>query len=194
MASKIIVDQLEKTGGALTALTLPTGNASAGQVLQNDGSGNLSWAADAGGLFSGYAIFADQKAQNTQGGTFTTGAWRQRDLNTTIANTDTTNITLGTNDFTLLAGNYLIQWSFGVHGVYQNQTQLHDGTSTIAIGTCNYAAETVPATGETRVTPSTSTTYQIQHQCWSTKASDGFGVASNYQTEQYATVLICKES
>ena len=49
MASKIIVDQIEKTGGSLTALTLPTGNASAGQVLQNDGSGNLSWAADAAG-------------------------------------------------------------------------------------------------------------------------------------------------
>ena len=44
MASKIIVDQLEKTGGTLTALTLPTGNASASQYLQNDGAGALSWA------------------------------------------------------------------------------------------------------------------------------------------------------
>ena len=44
MASKIIVDQLEKTGGALTALTLPTGNASASQFLQNDGAGALTWA------------------------------------------------------------------------------------------------------------------------------------------------------
>jgi hypothetical protein len=44
MASKIIVDQLEKTGGALTALTLPTSNASASEYLQNDGAGALSWA------------------------------------------------------------------------------------------------------------------------------------------------------
>ena len=192
--SKLQVDQVSKTTAGADTFVLPASDGTVGQLMKTDGAGQLGWATDTGGLFSGYAIFADQKAQNTQGGTFTTGAWRQRDLNTTIANTDTTNITLGTNDFTLLAGNYLIQWSFGVHGVYQNQTQLHDGTSTIAIGTCNYAAETVPATGETRVTPSTSTTYQIQHQCWSTKASDGFGVASNYQTEQYATVLICKES
>ena len=45
MASKIIVDQLEKTGGTLTALTLPSVNATAGQYMQNDGSGGLSWVA-----------------------------------------------------------------------------------------------------------------------------------------------------
>jgi hypothetical protein len=43
MASKIIVDQLEKTGGALTALTLPVANATANQYLKNDGAGALSW-------------------------------------------------------------------------------------------------------------------------------------------------------
>ena len=42
MASKIIVDQLEKSG--LTALTLPIGNATANQYIKNDGAGALSWA------------------------------------------------------------------------------------------------------------------------------------------------------
>ena len=192
--SKLQVDQVSKTTAGADTFVLPASDGTVGQLMKTDGAGQLGWATDTGGLFSGYAIFADQKAQNTQGGTFTTGAWRQRDLNTTIANTDTTNITLGTNDFTLLAGNYFIQWSFCAHNVYQNQTQLHDGTITIAIGTCTYAGNTTPATGETRVTPSTSTTYQIQHRCASTKASDGLGVAANYQTEQYATVLIFKEA
>ena len=50
MASKIIVDQLEKTGGSLTALTLPTSNASASEFLQNDGAGALSWASAAAGF------------------------------------------------------------------------------------------------------------------------------------------------
>ena len=44
MASKIIVDQLEKTGGTLTALTLPSANATANQYIKNDGAGALSWA------------------------------------------------------------------------------------------------------------------------------------------------------
>ena len=47
MASKIIVDQLEKTGGALAALTLPVANATANQVLKNDGAGALSWSTPA---------------------------------------------------------------------------------------------------------------------------------------------------
>ena len=45
MASKIIVDQLEKTGSTLTALTLPSVNATTGQYMQNDGYGVLGWVA-----------------------------------------------------------------------------------------------------------------------------------------------------
>jgi len=44
MVAKLVLDQLEKTGGALTALTLPVANATASQYLQNNGSGALSWA------------------------------------------------------------------------------------------------------------------------------------------------------
>ena len=49
MASTLIVDQLQKTGGSTTALTLPTSNASASEFLQNDGAGALSWASAAAG-------------------------------------------------------------------------------------------------------------------------------------------------
>ena len=55
MASKIIVDQLEKTGGTLTPLTLPVANATVGQYMKNDGSGVLGWVdppADVSGLTS----------------------------------------------------------------------------------------------------------------------------------------------
>ena len=52
MASTLIVDQLQKTGGSTTALTLPTSNASANEFLQNNGAGALSWASASAG-FSG---------------------------------------------------------------------------------------------------------------------------------------------
>ena len=191
--SKLQVDQVSKTTAGADTFVLPASDGTVGQLMKTDGAGQLGWATDTGGLFSGYAIFADQKAQNTQGGTFTSGAWRQRDLNTTLANTDTTNITLGTNDFTLLAGNYLIQWSAPAHACNYNQTQLHDGTSTIAVGNSNYSGTSTPGTGVARVTPGTSTTYQIQHQCGTT-SSNGFGVEDNYAVEQYTTVLIFKEA
>jgi len=56
MASTLIVDQIQKTGGSTTALTLPTSNASADEFLQNDGAGALSWAS-AGGGFLGLVSF-----------------------------------------------------------------------------------------------------------------------------------------
>jgi hypothetical protein len=50
MASTLIVDQLQKTGGSTTALTLPTSNASANEFLQNNGAGALSWASASAGF------------------------------------------------------------------------------------------------------------------------------------------------
>ena len=63
MASKIIVDQLEKTGGALTALTLPVANATVGQYLKNDGAGVLGWV-DPPADVSGFDRFTVVTASN----------------------------------------------------------------------------------------------------------------------------------
>ena len=64
--SKIIVDAIQKTGGA--ALTIPAADGSAGQFLKTDGSAALSFAtaADAtklplaGGTMTGATVFGDQ--------------------------------------------------------------------------------------------------------------------------------------
>jgi hypothetical protein len=60
MASKIIVDQLEKTGGTLAALTLPSANATANQYIKNDGAGALSWATLPGGGKIGQVLQAQK--------------------------------------------------------------------------------------------------------------------------------------
>ena len=197
--SKLKVDQISKATGASPAIfTLPATDGTVNQLMKTDGAGQLGWATDTGGLFSGYALFADQKAQDTDGGTFTLGAWRQRDLNTTIANTDTTNITLGTNDFTLLAGSYLIQWSAPFYNVRQNQTRLYDvtGTASVEVGSSEYGGATtnVRSFGLARVTPGSSNVYRIEHWCTTTQAGDGFGLKANIDTEQYAMVSIFKEA
>ena len=64
--SKIIVDAIQKTGGA--ALTIPAADGTAGQFLKTDGSAALSFAtaADAtklplaGGTMTGATVFGDQ--------------------------------------------------------------------------------------------------------------------------------------
>ena len=81
MASTLIVDQLQKTGGSTTALTLPTSNASADEFLQNDGAGALSWA-NAGGGFLGVVTY-------TGSGTYTPRAT----TNGTAGNEGNANVT-----------------------------------------------------------------------------------------------------
>ena len=81
----------------------------------------ISGSAGGGGLFDSYAIIADVKAQNTDGGTFTQDAWRRRDLNTEITDVDGI-VSISSNQFTLGAGNYLIKWSCPAKSVSFNQS------------------------------------------------------------------------
>ena len=179
-------------------LETTSGTADATTFLRGDGT----WNAPAGGLFSGYAVFQDQKTVNTDGGTFTSGAWRTRVLNTTVFNTDTTNITLGTDQFTLLAGSYLIEWSAPAKGVDAHQTRLYDvtGTALVQNGTSEFAANSYNVQsrsfGSTRVTPSGSNIYSIEHFCDTTRATNGLGDGDNFSAgpEVFATVMIYKES
>ena len=153
------------------------------------------------GLFSAYAIFEDQKANTVSGGTFTSGAWRTRDLNTTIANTDTTNIALGTNQFTLLAGSYLIKWFATAYRVDLHLSSLYDvtGTAYIEYGSTEDLGDGIAITnksiGATRVTPSGSNVYEIRHNNETTRATDGFGNGASFGfVNSYLLVEIYKEA
>jgi len=155
----------------------------------------------AGGLFSGYAVFEDQQPSGTDGGTFTSGAWRTRDLNTTVFNTDTTNIVLGTNQFTLKApGSYLVEWKATALEVGEHMSVLYDVTAPayVEYGSSQDTQPTITITnasyGATRVTPSGSNVYEIRHRCYITEATHGFGRATSNSVESYCLVKIYKEA
>ena len=200
MASKIIVDQVQKSGG--TAFTLPTSDGSVNQLMKTDGSGQLGWATDTGGLFASYALIADQKTKGTSSGTFTSGAWRTRDLNTEITDPDGI-VSISSNEFTLAAGSYLIKWHAPAKYVEENQTRLYDvtGAAAIAVGSSafnypnhpTYIAEG-PSSGFARVTPSSSNVYRIEHYCELTHATNGFGSYTDIDVEMFTMVEIYKES
>jgi len=201
MASKIIVDQLEKTGGALTALTLPVANATANQHLKNDGAGALSWVTPAGTpLFTSFAIIADQKAAGTDGGTFTSGSWQTRDLQTEITDIDGI-VTISANEFTLAAGTYLINWNCCAFQCNSHKSRLYDVTGTASLGmgmpqwTQSLDHGSNNSEGSTRITPSGSNVYRIEHRCSLTKADQGFGVPADFsEPEIFTRVEIYKES
>jgi hypothetical protein len=145
-----------------------------------------------------YIILQDQKAQNTAGGTATSGSWQTRTLNTEVVDTGN-HCTLAANQFTLQPGIYRIRAGAPANGVGSHQARLQNitgGTTTLE-GT----SERVNTTGNTshsfiigRFTITAATVFEIQHQVQVTVATNGFGNQANFTTEIYTTVEIWKEA
>lgn len=147
-----------------------------------------------------YICIQDQKAQNTAGGTFTSGAWRTRDLNTEVADTGG-NAGVASNQITLDAGTYRCLIFCPACYCEQHQARLQNVTdnTTLLLGTSARAQATL-----TRVVGSSSVimgrftlaaqkVIEVQHCCNTTRNTDGFGEASNFTTEIYTTAEFWKE-
>ena len=137
------------------------------------------------GKFSSYAVIADVKGGNANGGTFTLGAWRTRDLNTELADADSI-VSISSNQFTLAAGSYLIMASATALRVSSHQLRLYNISSSAAVqsGNVEYAAGGSGKSGNTarasaRVVISGSTVFEIQHRGAATQADYGFGAGSS---------------
>jgi len=142
-------------------------------------------------------VLQDQKTQNTPGGSFTSGDWRTRTLNTKVL--DTGNIcSLASNQFTLPPGTYDF---FAVAPAYscnrvQARLQNITDTSTTLLGGAIYAYSNVTVNNiiQGRFTIASSKTFELQQRCQSTQSTNGFGVEGNFTTEIYANVKINKIS
>tara|TARA_B100000029_G_scaffold411815_1_gene414318 strand:+ start:12002 stop:12592 length:591 start_codon:yes stop_codon:yes gene_type:complete len=175
------------TGGADITLTLP----------------------EKGFGFTSYAVIVDRKANDAGGGTFTTGDWRTRDLNHEITDPDGI-VSISSNQFTLAAGSYLIQWWAPAYKVNEHQSRLYDITNSAVIiegknsgnwqGSGDNTYEGY-SDGLARVTPSGPTVYEIQHRCNYTVSNSGFGGPDNHNDDftwasyaYYTRVFIQKEA
>ena len=139
------------------------------------------------------AVITDQKAQNTAGGDFTSGAWQTRQINTEQSDDDSI-VAVSSNQFTIGAGKYLIEAFAPVLGVGAHQTRLYNITDT-AVEETGMNGHSPASTGNFSsvyavVDISVDTTYEIQHRCQTTKASTGFGFATNWNAEVYTTVRV----
>jgi len=138
----------------------------------------------------------DQKSSGTSAGTFTSGAWQTRTLNTEV--TDEIGSTLSSNQFTLPAGTYEIEASAPAYSVTLHQCRLYNITDAAVTltGTNEVSANGGYATSRSfvfgRFTIAATKTFELQHRCSVTKASDGFGGATSWGTEIYANVIVRK--
>ena len=141
------------------------------------------------------AIIADVKASGENGGTFTLGAWRTRDLNTELDDPENI-VTITSNQFTLQAGTYLIEWGSPAYTTGRHSTRLQnitDSTTDIE-GTSEYTSPNSSVTnrsiGAGILTLLSAKVFEIQHYGDSTKASSGFGVSSNVSGRNSVYTLV----
>ena len=151
--------------------------------------------------FVSYAMICDQKAYNASGGTFNSGAWRTRDLNTEITDADGI-VSISSNQFTLGAGNYLIKWFAPAYNCGGHITILYNATdsATVGTGSSQYSSNgyqgSTKSFGSARIAITGSKAFEIQHRCVSSGGTEGFGNAafvSGYNSI-YTTVEIYKEA
>jgi len=144
------------------------------------------------------AIIADEKASGTSGGTFTSGDWRDRVLNTEVSDSDSI-VSISSNQFTLASGTYFIEWACQAFEVGYNKTRLYDvtGATSLSIGLNAYAQpagnDDAISSGSYLHTITSNNTYKIQHRCSSSATTIGFGIASSFGVvEVYTIVKILK--
>lgn len=175
-----------------------------------------------GGEFEGVALMVDRKTHGTNGGTFSNGAWRARDLNWTIYKADDMHIGGASSSYPdgflifsagLNVTDYFIRWecpAFDV-GVHQTRAVLladdasSEGEVILGYGSNSYSHTTYPNTtysvGWARLNYSGSKTreVEIQHRCTNSKSNTGFGIANSFAAEAgydtreiYTTVEVWK--
>ena len=153
------------------------------------------------GLFNAYAVIIDRKAQDVNGGTFTSGAWRTRDLNHELFDPSGI-VSISSNQFTLAAGTYLVKWRAPFFRCNDNNTQLYNITDSAeteqgfqANGNTADGDHTY-AFGMARFTISGAKAFEIRHRCGSTKSDNGFGLSAySYTSYSYYTMVeIWRES
>lgn len=138
----------------------------------------------------------DEQASGANAGTFTSGAWQVRPLQTIVTNE--LGVTLASNVITgLPAGTYEVEASAPAHLTEFHKARLYDvtGSAVLVTGTNARTSSAASAISMSvvrgRFTLSATSDVRLEHRCLTTRATDGFGVAMSFGVvEVYAEVLI----
>lgn len=135
----------------------------------------------------------DQKQTGVNGGTFTSGSWQTRTLNT-VSDTQTW-LTLSSNQITLQEGDYLITISAPACSVNSHQMRLRNITDSknVAVGTGERSpiGTQTKSTALVRLSITSQKTFEVQHRCLNTRETIGYGIAIGLgEPEVYTSVTI----
>ena len=165
-------------------------------------AGNVLEASQLNGVvdnFADIAIFNETQASGTNGGTFTSGSYVKRTLNTTVVN-NITGCSIAASVITLPAGTYSVFSSAPAYKVAFHKTRLRNTTAStdIAIGASCFtdasdASVTTHSVLQTSFVLSASTNIELQHRSSATKTDNGFGQPSTFgDSEIYSQITITR--
>jgi hypothetical protein len=169
--------------------------------LKSDGSGNLSLATVSAMTPSNMLIVRHTTTDATDAGTFTSGSWATRTLNTTTLN-NISGASVASNQITLPAGTYFAEFFITASRVAAFQARLQDVTNTVTLDYSSRGQLEVAGSsdngevqGTAYFTLAGSTLIELQGQCQTTRATDGQGFCNTQSfssTNVWAEVKIFK--
>lgn len=186
---------LMRGSGAWGALSPGTAN----YILRSNGAGaDLSYIQN-----RPVSVFRHTTADGANpGGGFTSGSWQTRTLNNTLIN-EISGVSLGSNQITLPAGTYEVDWTFLASRVDEFTSAFVDITAgaTIAVGTFE-DAEAAGSTdnsisiGSAKFTIAGTHAFELRGRCQTTNGTDGYGRRTESSTwnevNVWASVKITK--
>ena len=143
-----------------------------------------------------YAEVCDEKPKGTHGGSFTSGAWRTRTLNTVVVPASW--LSLALDVVTLQAGDYVVVSEATCESVRGNRSRLVEDVSGLVVGESlsgdAFAGDQHLSIAVSRITVSGTMSYRLEHRCRTTVVNFGFGRAANIDDlpEKYSRLRIWK--
>lgn len=145
---------------------------------------------------TGLLHIQDQKSSGTEGGTFTSGSWQTRVLNTALTN-EIPDAGLASNQITLPAGTYEVDAWAVAYNVSSHVLKLYDttGAADLLVGKVQFSgspsnvSDTASVRG--RITLAVESVLELRHRCSATVATSGLGKAATFGVvEVYADIQI----
>ena len=137
-----------------------------------------------------YVSVRDEKAQSTDSGTFTSGSFQTRDLN--VIQSDLGSLaSLSANQLTLLSGTYVCSVVCPGYQVARHQARLQNITdaATTLLGTTLRSGSGTFHSGYSFIVGLfqilATKTFEVQHQCQTSRSNDGFGEFGGFTTEVF---------
>lgn len=184
--------------GADDGVVTGTAGTSGNVAIWNSDGDLVDGGTTPGGGFSSQLLHVQDQKTATDGGDFTSGAWRTRTLNTTVTN-EISGASRSSNVIALPAGTYYIEarapcYSTSSGNPHKAKLRNTSDSTDVLIGSSGGGQDAqTDSIIKGRFTIAGAKNFEIQHQIGTTQSTNGFGISGGFSvTDVYTQVFIWK--